>query len=283
MIMKQIPVRHIQEPNLTDNFTIRRVQDLLKGKDMVQPLHRHAFYFILILENATGSHSIDFVSHKVANNSVFLLRPGQVHELMLKAGGTGYLIEFTADVLPSRHGRSHYMPALRNHSGAFRPGAGTFKKLYALAEGIWQEYADKQEGYLDIIQANLDIFFIQLGRLARKDSGGQPYDYAQERLDAFSDLLEKHITGHKSVSYYADAMSLSAYQLNAVTKATLGKSCSAVIDEFILLECKRRLLATTNTVSQVAHGLGYDDVSYFIRFFKKHTGHTPEAFRDKFR
>jgi len=281
--MKQIPVRHIQEPNLTDNFTIRRVQDLLKGKDMAQPLHRHAFYFILILENATGSHNIDFVSHKVANSSVFLLRPGQVHELTLRAGSTGYLIEFTADIFPSRHDRSHYMRALRNHSGGFRPDASTFKKLHSLATSIWQEHAEKQEGYLDIIQANLDIFFIQLGRLARKDTGGQPYDYAQERLDMLLDLLEKHITRHKSVSYYTDAMSLSAYQLNAVTKATLGKSCSAVIDDYILLECKRQLLATTNTISQVAQDLGYDDVSYFIRFFKKHAGDTPEAFRNKFR
>ncbi len=98
-----------------------------------------------------------------------------------------------------------------------------------------------------------------------------------------SDLLEIHITRHKSVSYYADAMSLSAYQLNAVTKATVGKTCSAVIDEYILLECKRQLLATTNTVSQIAQQLGYEDVSYFIRFFKKHTGYPPEAFRDKFR
>jgi YesN/AraC family two-component response regulator len=27
----------------------------------------------------------------------------------------------------------------------------------------------------------------------------------------------------------------------------------------------------------------YEDVSYFIQFFKKHTGHTPEMFRQNFR
>ena len=281
--MKQIPVRHIQEPQLTGNFTIRRLQDVLRGKDMAQPLHRHAYYFILLVEKATGTHAIDFVSHKVSNSSVFLLRPGQVHELTLKANSTGYLIEFNPDLYPSRNSKPYYTPASRNHSGAFHPGVGTYKRLHTVATSIWREYSDKEEGYIEIIQANLGIFFIELGRLAHKNTGTQAYDYTQQRLDELSGLIEKHITTHKSVSWYADTMNLSPYQLNAITKTTVGKTCSAVIDEYIILESKRQLLATTNTISQVAEQMGYDDVSYFIRFFKKHTGSPPEAFRDKFR
>jgi AraC-like DNA-binding protein len=45
----------------------------------------------------------------------------------------------------------------------------------------------------------------------------------------------------------------------------------------------RLLLATANQVKEVADGLGYEDVSYFIRFFKKQTGQTPDAFRKKFK
>jgi AraC family transcriptional regulator, transcriptional activator of pobA len=43
------------------------------------------------------------------------------------------------------------------------------------------------------------------------------------------------------------------------------------------------LLATPNQIKDVADHLGYEDVSYFIRFFKKHTGHSPEAFRRNFK
>jgi len=56
-----------------------------------------------------------------------------------------------------------------------------------------------------------------------------------------------------------------------------------VITDHIILEAKRQLLATTSQINQIAGGLGYEDVSYFIRFFKKHTGHSPEAFRQKFK
>jgi AraC-like DNA-binding protein len=79
------------------------------------------------------------------------------------------------------------------------------------------------------------------------------------------------------VSEYAAMMNLSTYQLNAITKQTLGKTCSQLIDEHIILEAKRYLLATANQVNQIADHLGYEDVSYFTRFFKKHTGYSPEC------
>ncbi|NQX56713.1 helix-turn-helix domain-containing protein [Pedobacter panaciterrae] len=50
------------------------------------------------------------------------------------------------------------------------------------------------------------------------------------------------------------------------------------MNEYIILEAKRQLLATSSQVSQIACYLGYEDISYFIRFFKKHTGTSPEAF-----
>ena len=51
----------------------------------------------------------------------------------------------------------------------------------------------------------------------------------------------------------------------------------------MILEAKRNLLATSNLVNQIADDLGHEDVSYFIRFFKKHTGYSPEAFRQNFK
>lgn len=107
--------------------------------------------------------------------------------------------------------------------------------------------------------------------------------YSQEILEEFLALLEQHGAEHKKVSEYAEMLSLSTYQLNAITKANLGKTCSDLINEHMLLEAKRYLLATSGQVKEIAYQLGFDDISYFIRFFKKHTGLTPEAFRQNFK
>ena len=82
---------------------------------------------------------------------------------------------------------------------------------------------------------------------------------------------------------YASLLHLTPYQLNAITKETLGKTCSQVINERVIIEGKRYLLATADQVNQIADHLGYEDISYFIRFFKKHTGYSPQAFRENFK
>jgi YesN/AraC family two-component response regulator len=76
---------------------------------------------------------------------------------------------------------------------------------------------------------------------------------------------------------------MSSYQLNLITKTSVGKTVLHLINEQIVLEAKRYLLATTNQVKEIADQLGYEDPSYFIRFFKKHTGHSPDTFRRNFK
>lgn len=258
--MENIPIRDIK------SFSIRDIKEL----NMVQELHRHDFYYLLALKKGKGDHAVDFISYEVNDNMVFFIRPGQVHQLTLKAGSTGYLVVFKTDFYAS--------PLLRKVNLCYT----NTKRSLAILTDIFQEYSDKQEAYQKVIQANLDIFFIELVRQHSQSSPEGINTYAQERLEEFLELLTQHIAHHKQVAQYADMLHLSPYQLNAITKATLGKTCSAVINEHIILESKRYLLATADQVNQIAWHLGYVDVSYFIRLFKKHTGYSPEAFRHHF-
>jgi AraC family transcriptional regulator, transcriptional activator of pobA len=287
--MYSIPIRHInttqKEPSLSGSFNIRDVEDLLTGKDMVQELHRHDFFYILALKKGRGNHEIDFTSYKVGDNSVFFMRPGQVHQITLKAGSTGYLMEFNTDFYYPHDKVSNQLLRRASNKNLCQLDATRVTKLLVTLNSIFQEYADRQEGYQEVIKANLGIFFIELVR-HRQNKENPLSDstlYSQERVEQLLELIETHIATHKQVSHYADMMNLSSYQLNAIIKATLGKTCSELINEFIILESKRLLLATSNQVNQIAYHLGYEDVSYFIRFFKKHTGHSPEAFRQNFK
>ncbi len=282
--MKKIPVRQINiknEPVNIGQFKIRAVTEILKGKDLAHDLHRHDFFFVLALQNGKGNHEIDFTDYEVQNNSIFILRPGQVHQLNLKADSTGFLAEFdTAFYHPKdKLANQRLIRAGNKNFCAFE--AGRFKKLHNVLAYMFNEYTAKQEGYIDVIKANLDIFFIEYIRQSenRTEMSKKGATYTQERFDEFMELTSTHITTHKQVSQYADMLSLSNYQLNAITKASVGKPTSELINEQIVLEAKRYLLATPNQVKDIADHLGYEDISYFIRFFKKHTGYSPEAFR----
>ena len=283
--MKKIPIRQIsfanQELPSSERFKIRTVQEILAGNVLKQDLHRHDFFFILLLKNGKGSHEIDFTQYQVLDNSVFFLRPGQVHQLELNAECTGYLLEFNNEFYHPKDKSSSQRLRKASNKNYCKLEVNRFEKLQEILTHIFQEYTSREEGYLDIIKANLEIFFIEFVRQSQNSNSISPEisSYIQERFEEFLELLEKHITACKQVSQYTDMMSLSTYQLNEITKTSIGKTPSELINEQIILEAKRYLLATPNQIKDIADHLGYEDVSYFIRFFKKHTRFSPDAFR----
>jgi len=283
--MKAIPVREIRptpsEPTISQTFRIRNVEAILGGKDMLQHTHRHNFFFVLALQEGKGSHVIDFVPHRVGNNCVFIMRPGQVHQLALKVGSVGYLMEFNMEFYRLNDRGTNLVLRQATATNSCKVSKSSFDRLTSILDYIFQEYKDAKMGYNEVIRAQLDIFFIEFLRNRQKThpSDHRANTYEQERLDEFIVLIEKHISSKKQVSAYAEMLNLSTYQLSAITKGVLGKTPSDIINEFIILEAKRHLLATSGQVNQIAWHLGYEDPSYFIRFFKKHTGKSPDAFR----
>ncbi|MBL7898407.1 MAG: helix-turn-helix domain-containing protein [Crocinitomicaceae bacterium] len=283
--MKKIPVRHIKDSFFKDRFSIRSIDDLVVKEDLVHDLHRHNFYFMLFIKNGDGEHEIDFIKYAVKDFSVFFVRPGQVHQLKLKKGSSGFMIQFTSDFYVPKD-----IPALqvlrkvsnKNYCQVSETG---ITQIYGLLNSIFLEFNQKHERYTESIKSFLNILFITIARQSPFPSkiANEAKLYAQERLEELQDLLGKNIHTKKQVTDYAQMLSMTPYQLNAITKASLKKTVSELINEYIILEAKRLLVGTVNQVNQIADELGYDDPSYFIRFFKKQTGLTPEAFRRNFK
>ncbi len=283
--MKNIPVRHIKDSFFEDRFSIRAIDPMVAKEDLMHALHRHDFYFVLFIKNGVGEHEIDFIKYDVDNYSVFFIRPGQVHQLKLEKGTTGFMLQFTSDFYAPRENPANVVLRKVSNKSHCHLSTESFEKIELLLQVIFQEFSQKQERYKEVLKASLDIIFIELVRQNRNPNknASEAKLYAQERLEELQDLLEKNIHTKKQVSEYAEMLSITPYQLNAITKALLQKTGSELITEHIILEAKRMLIGTANQVNQTANMLGYDDPSYFIRFFKKQTGLTPEAFRQNFK
>lgn len=286
--MKDILVRNINqqdESHLSNSYSCRDIAPLLDQHDMVQELHRHNFFYILIIKKGSGRHAIDFTHYEIQDHTVFVMRPGQVHDLNLKVKSTGYLIQFKTDFLYSHNSvsQSHLTKLIQYNTYRLEPEG--FTKIENIVSNALKEYTEKEKGYQEVLKANLSIFLIELLR-QRQEKVAPPVastSYKQEKLEQFLELVEANITTHKQVSQYTDLLHLSSYQLSTITKSLLTKTPSEIINDYIILEAKRQLLATSNQVSQIAYNLGYEDPSYFTRFFKKHTTVSPETFRQNLR
>jgi AraC-like DNA-binding protein len=285
--MEKIPVRNIRttEERSAGRFSIRKIENIMGSNEMNHELHRHNFFFILAVNKGEGVHEIDFTPFKVTSQSVFFLRPGQVHQLYLKPGSTGYLVEFDSlFARPKNKPSTHYLRKASNKN-LCKVESARFAKLDGILSNMFNELSAKAEGYLDVIKAELEIFCIELNRQSvdPKRVAREEGLYAKEKFEQFFELLENKISEMKNASQYAELLHLSAYQLNAITKAVAGKTATQLIEEQVMLEAKRYLIATPNQIKDIAWNLGYEDVSYFIRFFKKRAGQSPEAFRKDFK
>lgn len=59
----------------------------------------------------------------------------------------------------------------------------------------------------------------------------------------------------------------------------LKKSATELIAETLTLEAKVLLYQPSISISEISFVIGFEDPSYFGRFFKKQTGQTPTEYR----
>lgn len=92
-------------------------------------------------------------------------------------------------------------------------------------------------------------------------------------------LVEEHYLEHWPITAYCAQLGLSAERLNRLVRAETGLSAQQVLHERLAREACRRLVHVHAPVSQLAFELGFADPAYFSRFFKRHFGKAPAAYR----
>jgi AraC family transcriptional regulator, transcriptional activator of pobA len=100
-----------------------------------------------------------------------------------------------------------------------------------------------------------------------------------ERLFRLSSLIEEHYQQHKPVSFYAEALDITPKHLNSLCRQYLHTTVADMQNARLLLESKRLLYFSSLSVKEIAYQLGFEDDSYFVRFFRRMTGTTPLQFR----
>lgn len=80
-------------------------------------------------------------------------------------------------------------------------------------------------------------------------------------------------------SYFAEQLHVSEHYLSLAVKQTSGMTAKEWIDRVVVTEIKLLLLHTDLTISQIANELEFPSDSFLCKFFRRHTGMTPMAFR----
>jgi AraC family transcriptional regulator, transcriptional activator of pobA len=84
-----------------------------------------------------------------------------------------------------------------------------------------------------------------------------------------------------SIDAYSKLLNTNNKKLTTVVKQYLGDTPANVIQSIKILEAKRRLANKKSSIQEIAYDLGFDQPTYFTKYFKKATGITPKEFQAK--
>lgn len=88
--------------------------------------------------------------------------------------------------------------------------------------------------------------------------------------------------GLPTVNSIATSMHLSSRYLSDLLKEETGKTAIELIHVYLITEAKNLLKTSDNTVSETAYKLGFENLPYFSRLFKKEVGLSPIQFKKQF-
>jgi AraC-like DNA-binding protein len=85
--------------------------------------------------------------------------------------------------------------------------------------------------------------------------------------------------GLPTVNALASQLNLSPRYLSDMLKQETGKTAIELIHIYLVNEAKNRLKSDYQSVSEIAYELGFENLPYFSRLFKKETGISPNQFK----
>jgi len=240
----------------------------------------------VLFTKGSGTHEIDFDTYKIKPGSVFTIAPGQIHNWKTSKDICGYVFFHTKDFY-----NKGYTTANINDYPFFNSihnpplvvlGKDATKKMSSQFVELINEHEQSNKLKFEKIHCLINLIYIELSRnyLPSVKINNEKY---QLKIRLLENLIDQYFKLKKYPYEYAAMMNLSEKHLNRMSKECLNKTTSALIAERIVLEAKRMLIHTKYTVSEIATDLGYEDNSYFSRFFKKHCNITPLVFFNKYR
>lgn len=229
--------------------------------------HRHSRSVQALLVRTGHVHAqVDARSLALDAPCFVCIPQGSAHGFRFAAGSAGYVVTLSADFL-ARTDRSDPLLFLLTSGGHGSLAGETLDRACRLAEELLRL---SQEWPIDRRLAA--CLFEALLRSLPAGGDESPLD---SRVTEFRRLLERHLTEHRPVSFYAARVGLSQRSLARLCSRYLGCSPREAISRRLAAEAQRMLRHTNANVVQTSDVLGFKDPSYFSRFYVREAGRRP--------
>ena len=252
--------------------------------------HRLDFYMVFLVTAGEGTHRMGLHEHDLRKNMLCFVGPNVISSWDWTGDDhRGYFCSFSDDFFNTGRNDKQFLSRLPffqidGHAvlDLSDEQAGQYASLFQLME---REYARRGTHNDEVLRSCLHALVHKAhSEYPSKISTQALHDRSGSRLlQAFTELYSRdfepiqhgkmiHI---RKVSEYADALGVSQNHLNDTVRALTGHSAGQLVRIRLVKQATMCLMHSNKTVSEIAYLLGYEDPSYFARFYKSQTGKAP--------
>ncbi len=248
------------------------------------------FYMIGFKKIKSGVMLYGRTKYDHDNGSMSFVKPRQVIEFKnLEFEEDGFLIFFHEDFL-----NGHFLhQEIKKYnffdyetSEALHLSPREEEIIWDLYHKIETEYNDNPDEYSrDIMLTHIDSIlkysqrFYKRQFINRTTLSGKTVSKFNEVLASYFDKGNLATQGLPTVNLMADKLNLSPRYLSDLLKQETGKTAMELIHIFLIAEAKNLLKGADQSVAEIAYTLGFENLPYFSRLFKKEVGLSPVQFK----
>lgn len=285
---QEVPIYNLvpDNPTGTKDFKIYNLKGSCPNRSELLIPHRKDHYLIAFVRCAGNRQWIDMTPYTLKENTIYFTGPGHV----IVKEGLGQIwstaIAFTEKFLSFQENSAlSRLPILVNAQNRHELllSASDVQFVEDILSKINIENDAPGPWHFRMLTAYITVFLTYLSRLYTEQFKEEETSAERLLLKSFQAKIDTSFREMHEVIEYASQLYISAGHLSEVVKIQSGKSAIKHIHERLVLEARRLLFHTDNTLKEIAFDLGFAEASYFNRFFKRETGITPAAYRANIR
>lgn len=252
--------------------------------------HTHEFVEICLIAEGEGEHYIDGTHFKVTKGDLFFIPLGVSHVFRPRSADHR-LIVYNCIFKPAVLQELLALFALEEEMQAFyhkleedcrwlefRDNGG---EVHRLLQRLHQQHEERTPGYSAGLYAGLIELLVTLYRLSL-GMGVSGADAAPAGgVLGLLEEIKRAPAAPVAAEEAAKRLGVSSRQLQRLVRQAAGMSLTDYVQDARIQESCRLLSSTSEKISTIAGAVGYQDIKFFNRLFKRKTGLTPRDYRAK--
>lgn len=264
-----------------------------RKKEFTYPIHKHEVFELNYVENGDGVlRIVGDSAETIGNRELVLITSPDLEHVWeqdkcksedIREITVQFFFDFNSSY--SLFNRTPLLPIKRlferaRKGVAFTPE--TIEKVYPLLNSL----SSTKDKFYSVINFLTLLYELSLAddtrELASSSFAKVDVDSESRRILKVKDYISKHYTEEIRLADLADLVGMSTTSFSRFFKLRSGKTLSDYVVEMRLGVAARQLVDTTNSVSEICYGCGFNTLSNFNRLFRKYKGCSPTEFREKY-